>query len=512
MIFLYHKPHMTLETTSLQTLQSENAILRNQIKYLEEQLAWFKRQIFGQRSEKIVRSIGDAPDFFDGLENLNIPVPEKKGTVAGHERKKPNRNGKDAITLPPDIPVERQMIDVPEEEKICQETGKPLVKIGEEVTRKLAHKPGSYFVKEIIRPKYANPQKSEEGILVAPIPECLLNRCQADESLLADIITKKFADHLPLYRQAEMLAREGISISRQTLCQWLLRAGNALKPLYDEMVHKIIESGNIFVDETPISMQDPGKGKVTQAYMWVMVGGNERDPPYRIYDFYTNRKHANAEKLIEGSYNAVLHSDKYGAYEALANAKKIIWCPCWTHIRRKFFEAESGDPEFRQWVLRKIRYLFMLEKVAWARSVEERLQIRQEKEVQIIDELINAVKQRLIDGKLLPKSKFREALGYFFGLIAYVKNYTKYPFARLDNNVAERAVRPLAVGRKNWLFVGSEEGGETTAVLLSLVQTCRGLGINPREYLEDVMRRLMSHNAQKLYELLPDRWLAARAK
>ena len=152
----------------------------------------------------------------------------------------------------------------------------------------------------------------------------------------------------------------------------------------------------------------------------------------------------------------------------------------------------------------------MLEKVAWNRSPEERLTIRQEKEVSIIDELIQKIKEKLTDRKVLPKSKLREAIGYFCGLIPYLKNYTQVPFARMDNNVAERAVRPLAVGRKNWLFFGSLSGGEAGAVILSLVQTCRGLGINPREYLEDIMRRLMGHNAQKLDELLPDQRQKAR--
>ena len=154
----------------------------------------------------------------------------------------------------------------------------------------------------------------------------------------------------------------------------------------------------------------------------------------------------------------------------------------------------------------------MLEKIAWARSPEERLRIRQEKEAPIIEELIEKIKKRLTQGSLLPKSKFREALGYFCGLIPYLKNYTKHAFARLDNNVAERAIRPLAIGRKNWLFFGSEDGGEAGAILLSFVQTCRGLGINPREYLEDIFRRLMGHNAQKLEELLPDQWLLAKKK
>jgi len=188
----------------------------------------------------------------------------------------------------------------------------------------------------------------------------------------------------------------------------------------------------------------------------------------------------------------------------------IIWHPCWAHIRRKFFEAEAGDQSFREWILMKIRHLFMLEKVAWARTPEERLKIRQEKEVPIIDDLIKKIKERLSDPKLLPKSKFRKALGYFCGLIPYLKNYTQHAFARLDNNVAERAIRPLTTRRKNWLFFGSEDGGEAGAILLSFVQTCRGLGINPRDYLEDIFRRLMDHNAQKLHELLPDQWLSSQ--
>lgn len=282
-----------------------------------------------------------------------------------------------------------------------------------------------------------------------------------------------------------------------------------LKPLHEAMAHKILESGNVFVDETPVRMLAPGTGKTQTGYMWVLAGGLVKDPPYRIYEFYENRKHSNVIDLLQG-YRGVLHSDKYGGYEALANAKQFTWCPCWSHIRRKFIEAETGNPEFRAWVLRKTRYLFMFEKVAWKRSSSERLNIRKEKEEPIIDELIKAIKEKLINGKILPKSKLKEALGYFCGLIPHMKNYIYHPFARLDNNVAERAVRPLAIGRKNWLFVGNEDGGDAAAVIYSLVQTCRALGVNPREYLEDVMRRLMSHSANRLDELLPDNWVASR--
>ena len=497
---------MTTATVPLELHIKTTESLNGRIAYLEEQLEWFKRQLFGQKAEKFVSKNNAEQLCFEGFDKLTSLSPEKK-TIPAHERTKRSPTGKDKIVLPADLPIESQFIDLPEEAKICPDTGIPLVKIGEEVTSKLAHKPGSYFIKEIVRPKYAHPKNGDAGILTADLPESLLSRCQADESLLADILVKKFADHLPLYRQSEIMKREGIHISRQTLCQWVLRAGTALKPLYNEMIDQVLKSENVFYDETPIEMLAPGKGKTHQAYMWVLVGGKSSNPGYRIYDFQLNRRHHHAADMLKG-YHGVLHSDKYGAYEALANAKKLIWCPCWSHIRRKFFEAENGDPKFRDWVLRQIRYLFIFEKIAWTRSEEERLRIRQEKEVPIIDRLINAIKGKLVDGAILPKSKFKEALGYFCGLIPHLKNYTKHAFARMDNNVAERAVRPLAIGRKNWLFVCNEDGGEAAAVVFSLIQTFRALEVNPREYLEDVMRRLMSHNSQKLHELLPDQWKA----
>lgn len=184
---------MTTSTISLEQHQKEVSKLEGEISYLKEQLAWFQRQIFGPRSEKFIGPNEDLFLYFPGLEKMP-PQPKEKKVIPAHDRAKPNRDGKDKITLPEDLPVERHFIDLSEEEKICQETGTPLVKIGEEITSKLAHKPGSYFIKQIVRPKYAHPIKSEEGVRAAPLPESLLNRCQADESFLADVIVKKFAE------------------------------------------------------------------------------------------------------------------------------------------------------------------------------------------------------------------------------------------------------------------------------------------------------------------------------
>jgi transposase len=496
----------TTQISDPEILRKENEELRCENSVLKEQIAWFKRQIFGQKSERIVPTPANQL-MLDGFDQLETSSGEPMRTIPAHQRRKPKRNGQDAISLPSDLPIKTTVLDIPENEKVCKETGEPLVKIGEEVTHKLAHEPGSYYIKKIVRPKYANSQKPEEGVTTALLPDSIIPKCRADESLLAEIVTKKFVDHMPLYRIAEEMRRSDISISYKLLSQWVVRIGMALKLLYEAMTKKIIEGENVYIDETPVKLWEPKKCKT--AYMWVIVGGKESNPAYRVYNFREDRRHDNALEILK-NYHGVLHSDKYGAYVRLAEQKIVTWCPCFGHIRRKFVEAEGGDPPFRNWVLRKIRYLFMLERVAWARSSEERLQIRQEKEAPVIDELIQQIKERLIDGKLLPKSKFREALGYFCSLIPYLKNYTKYPFARLDNNVAERAIRPLAIGRKNWLFFGSPEGGESGAVLLSLVQTCRGLGINPRVYLEDIFRRFMEHPANRIDELLPDQWLAAR--
>lgn len=498
------------ESQDRDSLIKKIAECHHKIRDLEEQLAWFKRQIFGKRSERVVSDLNSQQLFFEGFESLVSKEDSKEEqTIPSHSRKKPDRSGEDKITLAEDLPVKTTIIDIPEEQKICSETQEPLVQIGVEISHKLAHEPGSYYIKEIIRPKYAHPKKEENGILTASLPDSLLPKCRADESLLAEIITKKFVDHLPLYRIAEIFKREGIGISRKLLSQWVIRVAKALKPLYNEMQKRVLSSSLIFIDETPVKLWETEKCK--QAYMWVVVGGSESNPSYKIYQFKEDRCHDNVLDILK-DYRGGLHSDKYGAYQRLAERKIITWFPCYSHIRRKFFDSEAGDPIFKAWVLRKIRYLFMLERVAWARSPEERLRIRQEKEIPIIDELIEKVKSTLINGKILPKSKLKEAMGYFCGLIPYLKNYTQNAYARLDNNVAERAIRPLAIGRKNWLFFGSPDGGEAGATLFSLVQTCRGLGVNPRQYLEDVMRRIMGHNNQKLHELLPDEWLKNRHK
>jgi transposase len=500
----------TMEPDLLQQKDQQIAALENQVALLAEQLAWLKRQLFGAKSERIVGEEQSLLLDF-GEQPAEPQMPEIVEEIRYQRRKPIQKRGSDSMTFPEDLPVRRVELDVAPEEKICPETGEPLVCIGEELSRKLARKAEQFYVIEYVRPKYASRKNPDLGVRTAPLPDAIIDRCPADESLLAYVLGAKFADHLPLYRLVEILQRSHIRISRQTLSKWVLTLGAGLSPLYDAMRTRVLDSGVVFVDESPIRLQVKGKGRCQQAYMWIYVGGGGGDPPYRFFEFHQNRSHVHPEQTLK-DYQGLLHSDKYGAYEKLAKREDIQWCPCMAHVRRKFVEAETGDPELRRQILRKIRYLFLLERVAWNRTPEERLRIRRELEKPILAQVIEMIKERLTTGKLLPKSKFHQALNYTLGLAPYFDNYLNHPDARLDNNVAERAIRPLTIGRKNWLFVGSEDGGRASATILSLVQTCRNLGINPQEYLEDVLRRIMGHPAHRIEELLPDQWLAAKQK
>ncbi len=506
-------PDSTMDALAVQDLLQQKdasiAALQAQVSLLSEQLAWLQKQLFGRRSERIV---GDADSQTLALDfgGQVVAPPQEQTQEIRYQRRKPAKNrGADTLSYPDNLPVKRVELDVAPEEKICPETGEPLVCIGQEVSRKLARKSEQYYIIEYVRPKYASRKNPDLGVRTAALPDAVIERCPADESLLAYVLNAKFADHLPLYRLVEILGRSQIRISRQTLSKWVLTLGTALEPLYEAMKARILESGVVFADESPVRLQTQGKGRCHQAFMWVYAGGGGGDPPYRFFEFHRNRNHAHPEKTLK-DFQGVLHSDKYGAYEKLAAREDIVWCPCMAHVRRKFVEAETGDPQLRRTTLRKIRYLFMLERVAWKRSPKERLRIRRELEKPILDELTQKIKERLLAGGILPKSKFHKALHYYLGLAPHFSNYLNHPDARLDNNVAERAIRPLTIGRKNWLFVGSEDGGRASATLLSLVQSCRNLGINPQEYLEDILRRIMSHPAQHLQELLPDLWLAAK--
>lgn len=489
----------------IEHLQEQIKIQQDQIKFQQEQIKTLQKMIFGQKSERFVSN----PDelYFPGLEPVLEEIPAETVVIPAHEKRKAKSTPTNSIDYPEDLPVETTVIDLKDEEKTDKATGAPLIKIGEEISKRLAVKPQQFFIKQTIRYKYAVKNNPDAGIKIPDLPDSILNRPACDESFIADVIVKKFCDHSPLNRQSEILTRQKIYVSRQTLSNYVNKIGVALTPLYNLMKDMVFSSGNIFVDETPVDELAPGKGKTDQGYVVTVAGEANLNPKNRIYIYFPDRKHNNFNQLLE-NFKGVLHSDKYGAYQQLATKKDLIWCPCWAHIRRKFIEAEGANPKLRTSVLDFIQRLFKIEERAASLTELERLELRKTESTPLIDELIKLSKDSI--GKVLPKSKIGIAFGYLLGLENYLKNYISQPFARMDNNVAERALRPVAVGRKNWLFVGSETSGQNTAILLTFAQTCRALKINPHEYFEDVLRRFQSHCFSKLNELLPENWAKLR--
>jgi transposase len=468
-------------------------------------LAWFNRQVFGQKSERCVDLDPKQGELDLGLDEGEAKTEEM--TVPAHKRRKKRRStGEDAISWPEDLPVEEEILDVPEAERIDPLTGETMEVIGEDVVDKLARRPGACFIKRTRRLKRANPKNPKAGVVQAPARSSLLLGGKLDESFLAWICTEKFGFHQPLYRIGEKLKLEGVEISRQTLSRTVMLAAEKIVPLFEEMKRRTLASDCLHVDETPLKMQQ--KKKCKQCYVWLYLAADANAPPYHVYDFCDDRSQRHPRGFLK-NFDGTIHADAWSGYVAMDKEGLLTWSACWAHARRKFENASDGDPKLRAFVMRRIKLLFMLERRAWSRSTPElRLKTRTILEKPLVEDLF----QHVLDARknLLPRSSLAGACDY---LLSYRKNFECYledPNLRMDNNPAERGLRKLVLGRKNWIFVGSPKAGRTMAAMLSLVQTCRAMGINPIEYLDDVFRRILDHNSQALYELLPDQWAAAR--
>ena len=498
---------VTISVQEYEALRATAALVDNlqlTMAALKDQLEWCRRQIFGQKSERLIGlpdNLPELPDF--EMPEADEPEPETI-EIPKHTRKK-RVTGEFTIDYPDDLERVEQLVDVPKAERTLPD-GTPMKKIGEDRSEKLAFRPGEYYIKEFVRPKYVDPNHPKTGVVQEPMPSSIIEGGKLDTSFLAHIIVEKFAFHMPLYRIAEKLLGRDISITRQTLSQAIKACGQAILPLYYLMIERTLAQGVIFTDDTPVKLQRPGKCK--EARIWTYIGGMPNAPPYHIYQFTIDRRHCRAEEFLK-NFEGTLHADAYAAYEKMHNDPTIAisWAACWAHARRKFEQSLTGaksDPAL--WIMQQMRYLFMYERVAWARSPEERLRIRQKYERPIVDKIFNRFIEEIKSGTLLPKSKLATAIGYMQCRPDNFRLYLDDPNLRMDNNVSERGLRKLVIGRKNWLFIGSEAAGEAMAALLSMVQTCRAMGIKPQEYLEYIFNYLLDHPAARLEELLPDQW------
>lgn len=489
-------------------------IIRRQaeeIARLKEEVAWFKKQIFGRKGERLVDIVAAQPELELSLPTEPEPAPSPEKTeVQAHERKSKKRQPK-RFEIPDDLQVEETVLDVPEEDRICLETGKPLVKIRDEVSDKLAYRPGYFFIKRTIRPLYVSPDAPDDGVTVAQLPPQPLTNSRVDVSVLVAVLVMKFVDHLPLYRIQRIFRRSEIAIDRGTLSSWVMQLGTLLCPLADLMRSEILSGERLFTDSTGLRYIASGPG-CEKGVIWVYCGGpgGGKDPPYLVYDFSLDGTHEQTLKYLR-SFRGLLHADAHGAYQTSAVRSDVQWQVCLAHARRKFTDLQSGDIACRKQVIEDFGLLFKAEREVWKlQTAGERLAYRQTHCKPIIDQLLATITERVEQGTLLPKSKFRDALMYMYKRKEHVRTFLSDGNAVIENNLAERTIKPLVLGRKNWMFLGSASAGLPTAAILSVVQTCVHLKIDPCAYLTDILPRIKTHPPDRLAELLPDRWQQAR--
>lgn len=445
------------------------------------------------------------------LGSLGIPVPAPVVAPAPVPRDTPRARSCGRQTLPAHLAREDIVHDLPEAEKQCARCGAPKACIGHEVTERLDYAPAALNVKRHIRLKYACrcAECAELGVQTAEKPREPIEKCLAAPGLLAHVAVGKYHDHLPLYRQEGILGREGVALGRGTMCGWMRGAADALAPLYDVMVGRVLACGYVHTDDTPVDMLDPGRGKTKETRIWVCVGTGTA--PYVVYDFTEGRGREGPLTFFAG-YKGFVHADAYGGYDALFRLPDIAEVACWAHTRRYFHEAQPTAAKEATEALALIQLLYRVEAdlKAEGADAERILEVRQLRSRPLLAEFRRWMDALAAAGSVLPKSPLGKATYYAHHQWAALQVYTTDGRLCIDNNPAENALRPMALGRKNWLFFGSQEGGRTAAILTSFMITCRNLKVEPWAYLCDVLTRISDHPMRALAELLPDRWQATR--
>ncbi len=409
------------------------------------------------------------------------------------------------------LPVLRHVHDLGEDQKPCPCCGEPRRKIGEESTWQIEFFPGHFARVEHVQVKYGCThcqQGDNPRITLAPKPPAPIDKGMAGPGLLAHVITGKFADHLPLYRLEAIFARNGLEIDRSTLCVWAGDTADLVKPLYRRMIDRVLASHVIGTDDTVLPMLWPEKTR--QARVWVYRGDDGH--PYNVFDFTLSRSRDGPARFLEsrGSIgppppaNQTLLADAYGGYEGICVERQIVQAGCWSHARRKFTDAQKLAPAIAAEALGLIGRLFAVEQDARGLCAPDRLEVRQERSRPVI----GLLHERLLVWKrqLLPKHPMAQAVAYVLNQWGPLTAFLSDGAVPIHNNLAEQEMKRIALGRKNYLFVGNERGGQTAAVLSSLTSTCRRHGIDPQVYLTQLLANLPSTPMSQLDRWLPDAW------
>ncbi len=481
---------------------------QRQLTTLQHQMEQMLRRLYGRKSEQLnPNQLMFDPIVLQSLHAQQalpaVPAPIPVKPEAAKPRQASQHHGR--VPIPEHLERVEILLDIPEEQKVCHETGEPLKVISVEVSEKLEYRPGKLIVNVYKRPQYALSEKADSfgGVLSAPMPDHPIAKCKADVGLISYVIVSKFADHLPLYRQDGIFEREGVTIPRATQSGWLMQTYESIKILEEVFRQAVLEGGVLFTDDTPTPLQEQGLGKFRKARMWVYVRGGT-GPPLVAYDFSIDRSKRRPLDYLK-DYQGYVHADAYSGYDELFRKEGIIEVGCWAHARRKFDEAASSRPQEATDILARIARLYHeVETPCAGMTPEEKCRFRQERSAPLLEGIFEKLEE--LRPKTTPSEPLRKAIDYALNQRKALCRYLADGRLRPDNNLAENAMRPIALGRKNWLFVGSERGGRAAALFMGLVQSCKSLGINPWEYFDDMLRRIMSHPANRLRELLPDQW------
>jgi transposase len=490
----------SLSHTELVNLVTKQA---SEIADLKTQLKWFQNQVFGRKSER--RLAGDSKyiqlTLGSLLEEETPPAPTE--TVKEYQRRiKPEKlsessEDESGLRFSSDVPV--KTIPLKPEEVADLKEGEDYEVIGEKVTHRLAQRPASYVVLKYVRPVV---KLKSDKVVSHPAPEGVFERSFADVSLVAGILVDKFQYHLPLYRQHQRLAAGGITISRQTLTNFVARAADLLAPIYYAQLSSILQSKVLAMDETPIKAGQASKGKLHQGFFWPLYG----DKDEVAFPYGATRALTQAQEIL-GEFAGTLVTDGYGVYSRYTSkVTGVSHATCWAHTRRKFIEAESSDPRRCQKALEYIRVLYEIEESVREGDSEDILRARRKRSLPTVEEFFEWLSTELTDLTILPSSPFSKAASYALERRDSLSVYLSDPAVPNDTNHLERALRPIPMGRKNWLFCWTEVGAEHVGKIQSLIVTCRLHGINPYTYFVDVLQRISNTKAADVADLTPIRW------
>ena len=481
------------------TLERQLLSLQEKYQLTQEELVWLKRQLFGRKSERFIGM--DPGQLTLELEEMVEAMRQEESEEINYTRKKATKEekpGHGRMPLPGHLRREEIIIepaDVPEGSK----------KIGEEVTEVMEYKKAEIYVKKYIRPKYALPR--EEGIKIGQLPSLPIPKGNAGPSLLSHILIGKYVDHLPLYRQQQQFKRLGIQISDKTIGGWVAASCDLLTPLYEQLMVRVQQSDYIQADETPIKVLDKNRqGDTHKGYFWVYYSPITK---MVCFQYRKGRGRAGPKEFLK-DFKGAIQADGWQVYDKFEKHIGISLLGCMAHARRKFEEAKDNDKSRAEQVLTEMQKLYHVERKLRKEALiyEQRKSLRDQESKPVMDNLKSWLMENAPEStsKVLPQSKIGKAISYTLGMWHRLERYLDDGRYEIDNNWVENSIRPVALGRKNYLFAGSHDAAQRSAMIYSLIATCKKNEIEPSEWLTDVLTRIQDYQINKIDDLLPGNW------